>query len=714
MKERKRTTAFFLSIILVLSLLPVEAWAGGYRLTLTDGGESTVLDDLSYYMLPKYPDDTKGDEVLEGWSTLPPGDPGEPTVYGPEAAIRLTSDVQLYAKWTPKKDAYTVSLDPNGGTGSKYTAEKGSGTVYEIPDAQSLGFSKNQNTFIGWSLTDTGAPDLFPGDNVIIDRPLTLFAVWKETKSYSPIGDIRPVMKGYIHLGGRRWTVVGESNDAWFLVLDGTLDGLTMNWSRAQAYCYDKKPEISSLSDVDPLYCGFSEAEKKAVSKTTKTDDKAFSNYARANLDEKNLFQLSAAESQTYFNEEWLTGTWWLRSFTNNGMYVVIVDGKSLGTIYPETLSKCGVRPAMVLDRSAVLFTSATSGNRSLSRTPGGGFEPYDDGFSGRCERKLTLIDDSRKEFKALPASSEGRNILIRYMSAGRDDNDHVSALICDPGDNILYYASRSTGGSENGLFNLTVPELPDGPYTLKVFSEQINGDEFSNQASPVNEIKLTMEDGAVVLARGSGNNGEDNPPVDDVVTPVDLVPSIGDEKPASSADNFAPLPGEGKINKMKLDFSNVLKSDVKPEDLRMTVIKGSKLTTVAKVAEGGTVTASGGVKVKVSRKTGTATITCKDTGSATLPMEDGVTYTLNFTVDKPKAVKTAIPVGSEPQIKTIKELFNTGIDSGKLSAVSKKNASKATVSGDNTLVISPEGKDTIKVSYIYMNKKYKLNIKVR
>lgn len=190
----------------------------------------------------------------------------------------------------------------------------------------------------------------------------------------------------------------------------------------------------------------------------------------------------------------------------------------------------------------------------------------------------------------------------------------------------------------------------------------------------------------------------------------------IGDEKYASSMDNFAPLSPKGKIKKMQLDFSRVKESFVNPQDLTITAIKGSKFTTVARIAEGGTVQRTGSVKVKVNKKSRIATISCNKTGegTVTLPMEDGVTYTVTFTVQKPKAQKTTITGGGDPVTKTIKELFNTDIDGGDLTARSKKNKTKATVSADNTLIVEPEGKDTLKLKYKYMNKKYKLNIKVR
>ena len=115
----------------------------------------------------------------------------------------------------------------------------------------------------------------------------------------------------------------------------------------------------------------------------------------------------------------------------------------------------------------------------------------------------------------------------------------------------------------------------------------------------------------------------------------------------ASPAYNFAPVSDADKITKLQLDFSKVKESDVAPGSLKMTVIKGAKLTTVSRIAEGGKVEKSGGVKVKVNKKKRTAVITCKNTGWVKLPMEDGVTYTVYFTVNKPKAKKFKLTAGS-------------------------------------------------------------------
>ena len=183
--------------------------------------------------------------------------------------------------------------------------------------------------------------------------------------------------------------------------------------------------------------------------------------------------------------------------------------------------------------------------------------------------------------------------------------------------------------------------------------------------------------------------------------------------KYASSRDNFAPIATAGKIKKLKLDFSNVAKSNVKPSDLKMTAVKGSKFTTVAKVAEGGKASGSGGVKVKVNKRTREASISCKSSGSATLPMEDGTTYIITFTVQKPKANKSLkqIFAGSKEYIFTVKELFGTDIDAGELTIEKQKYSQAKMV--DNALIINPTATDRIKLVYKYLNKEYRITIKV-
>ena len=285
-----------------------------------------------------------------------------------------------------------------------------------------------------------------------------------------------------------------------------------------------------------------------------------------------------------------------------------------------------------------------------------------------------------------------------------------------------LVTVNKGTGGGEYAE-NETVTIEADDPAEGKVFDKWTSEDGvvFSNAASPKTTFKMPGKDVTVTASYKDKKEKEEEPdpeePDPEKPEQDKSTKKVPISDPVSSytspEDNFAHMSNANKITKLQLDFSKVKESGVAPDSLRMTVIKGSKLTTVSKIGEGGKVEKGGGVKVKVNKKR-IAIITCRSDGWVRLPMEDGVTYTVNFLVETPKAKKLTLTAGSGQVIKTIKDLFCTTIDSGTLTATPKKNASRATVSADNTLVINPDGKDTIKVRYKYLNKKYKLNIKVK
>ncbi len=151
------------------------------------------------------------------------------------------------------------------------------------------------------------------------------------------------------------------------------------------------------------------------------------------------------------------------------------------------------------------------------------------------------------------------------------------------------------------------------------------------------------------------------------------------------------------------------------PLGLKMTAISGSKFTTREKLKDEKSMEQSGGVKVKVNKKTRIPTITCMRNGSATLIMEDGSTYTITFTVQKPKPQKAAkkLPVGGVTVAKTIKDLFGTDIDGGTLKIVKQKVGNQATVL-KNRVQINPALKDSIKLQYQYLDKKYNLTIRIK
>ena len=63
-------------------------------------------------------------------------------------------------------------------------------------------------------------------------------------------------------------------------------------------------------------------------------------------------------------------------------------------------------------------------------------------------------------------------------------------------------------------------------------------------------------------------------------------------------------------------------------------------------------------------------------------------------------------------EVRTVKDLFGTDIDAGDLTILKQKH-SIASVS-DNALIVDPKEEDKLKLQYKYLNKKYKMTIKVK
>ncbi len=178
----------------------------------------------------------------------------------------------------------------------------------------------------------------------------------------------------------------------------------------------------------------------------------------------------------------------------------------------------------------------------------------------------------------------------------------------------------------------------------------------------------------------------------------------------ASAEDNFAAESGSGKINGLVLDFSRVGESSVAPSDLKMTAVSGSRFTTRTALKDKKAFRADKGIKVKVNKNTLIPSITVKKSGNVTLEMSDGNTYTIAFRAEKPKAVKgeKKQKQGSGKLTKTASDLFGTSIDSGEFTATGN-----AEVSG-KTVIIDTAEKGSAKIQYRYLNKIYKMTVKIK
>ena len=248
----------------------------------------------------------------------------------------------------------------------------------------------------------------------------------------------------------------------------------------------------------------FSNGEQGAVLATTKSDEAlstgGISFAASENiLNGDKVFFLSAEEAENsaygftddnarianYGNS---AGVWWLRSpyaiFTT---YAGVVFGD--GPVYTYVVSGVwAARPAFNLNLNSVLFASAAVGGK-----PNGGLTPIPE-YSGN-EWKLTL-KDSNRNFAVTEKTADAApddTVTLHYNGATTGANEYISVIIAD-NNGAQYYGRVAQPTAESGTVEIKIPsDLAPGSYTLKVFSEQYNGDRKTDYASNFTNIALTV-----------------------------------------------------------------------------------------------------------------------------------------------------------------------------------------------------------------------------
>ena len=188
----------------------------------------------------------------------------------------------------------------------------------------------------------------------------------------------------------------------------------------------------------------------------------------------------------------WASSFWWLRSPSENVYNTAVVNGD--GDVITDgynVILDFGVRPAFNLDLNSVLFTSPAVGGKP------DGFKAVPE-YTGN-EWKLTIKDSSRKIYASAAKTNlkAGESLSVEYFGAiNIGENEYISAMIADSAGNILYYGHVAHNNqSQSGTANITVPsDLADGSYTLKLFSEQCNGDYKTDYAGEFRNISFTVK----------------------------------------------------------------------------------------------------------------------------------------------------------------------------------------------------------------------------
>ena len=223
---------------------------------------------------------------------------------------------------------------------------------------------------------------------------------------------------------------------------------------------------------------------------------------AGGQVDNAVFWPLSAKEAIAVNNDlraldpahpNWVTSSWWLRSPGSKTFYVAIVSSDGSVQYSGASIRKKNnhrtVRPAFNLNLNSVLFASAAVGGK-----PDGGLTPIPE-YSGN-EWKLTLLDSSRN-FAVTEKTADGYpndTITLNYSGATTGANEYISAIIAD-NNGARYYGRVAQPTAESGTVEIKIPsDIAPGNYTLKVFSEQYNGDYKTDYASNFTDIALTVE----------------------------------------------------------------------------------------------------------------------------------------------------------------------------------------------------------------------------
>ena len=205
---------------------------------------------------------------------------------------------------------------------------------------------------------------------------------------------------------------------------------------------------------------------------------------------------------------------WWLLTKLSPGSCLFFDE---IGVLYynatldPEIHE---VRPTFNLDLSSVLFTAADVGGKTDAAADGS--LTAVSAYTG-SQWKLTLKDAGRNNFSANANGQTsvfalaGSSLQITYSGAKTGNNEYVSVLLCDSDDTVLYYGNIAQN-SAGGTAAFSIPsELAPGSYTLKVFSEQCNGDKKTDYASAFQNIALkvlSQETTPDAVFTAAGDNG--------------------------------------------------------------------------------------------------------------------------------------------------------------------------------------------------------------
>lgn len=305
-------------------------------------------------------------------------------------------------------------------------------------------------------------------------------------------------------------------------------DSTTSVWSECNLRKYLNSED--AYSNTGFLMEGFTETERSAIADSENEShggwegDIADGNMYYAKLTGEKIFVLDIREvlhqEYGYFHIKG-TGTdmmsngipnrhkennivWWLRS--QAVMNPRRVSGSMYGILGEWDINSTtpGISPALNLDLSSLLFTSAVDADKSTSfamTTDGGASDIW----------KLTVQDGTG--FAAARTAGEtgmippGENMHVTVSAVPKNNTEtytQTSAMLVDGSGTVVVYGKIADSAAV-GNIEITVPEsVPEGDYTLKVFAETVK----SSASANLTDYASNMADIPVTISRHTHSFG--------------------------------------------------------------------------------------------------------------------------------------------------------------------------------------------------------------
>lgn len=277
--------------------------------------------------------------------------------------------------------------------------------------------------------------------------------------------------------------------------------------------------------------------EKTVVKPVTKTDSEYYYEYHDTPFIEQELknshaYFLSAEDIEGYYPKEadraasmkdGSTPNYWTRSRAfGTGVLVgnIAQDCETIASyLNPPVNSKTiinigirhnlGARPAMTLDKSKILMITKAEGGKVSGEVGEDALRPVGDAAGN--DRWILTINDTSSEFRADVTQQTSSYFTVEYSNAYTGDNGFVSVAILDEGGKIIYYGNIAKN-SASGEQKVNLPsDLEEGKYTLKIFTETVNGNFRTDSGKVAVEKPLEVEKEYTITYELDGGNIDGN-----------------------------------------------------------------------------------------------------------------------------------------------------------------------------------------------------------